>query len=166
MSYYIWLVVNVLFVIITAIYIWLFRTQDSSIILLGQFLAQIGILFFLVNVNMYFIFLVIRKSRTRKLKINLAKISRKMMKAHIPFAIMGTIIIIFHGIIMLYKMGDIVSFTNSKLLSGYAAILLLSVTLFAGYLRHKRSSGFRRRFHLVAALTFTSFFILHLFLPL
>ncbi|MEH7386523.1 hypothetical protein V7147_14110 [Bacillus sp. JJ1521] len=166
MAYYIWIFLNGLLVLSTFIYIWIFRTHDSQLVTLGQVFAQFAILLFFVNVNMYFIFLVIRRTKVRKLKIALAKMSRHMMKSHIKLAVFGTILIVFHGGIMLVKLGDIVGFSNSKIISGILAILCLTLTLFAGYKRHKKSSGFRRKFHYTTAFIFTFVFLIHLFLPL
>ncbi|WP_099363196.1 hypothetical protein [Fredinandcohnia onubensis] len=166
MAYYIWILLNALLVISTFIYIWIFRSHESQIVTLGQVFAQIAIILFIVNVNMYFIFLVIRRTKVRKLKITLAKMSRQMMKSHIKLAIIGTILIVFHGGIMLVKLGELIGYTNPKMISGMLAILLLAITLFAGYLRHKKSSGFRRKFHYTSAFLFTFLFLLHLFLPI
>lgn len=166
MAYYIWIIINALLVISTIIYIWIFRLHDSQIITLGQVFAQIAIILFIINVNMYFIFLVIRRTKVRKFKITLAKMSRQMMKSHIKLAIIGTILIVFHGGIMLVKLGELIGYVNPKMMSGMLAILLLAITLFAGYLRHKKSSGFRRKFHYTSAFLFTILFMVHLFLPI
>lgn len=166
MAYYIWIFLNALLVISTFIYIWIFRSHDSQIVTLGQVFAQIAIILFIVNVNMYFIFLVIRRTKVRKLKITLAKMSRQMMKSHIKLAIIGKILILFHGGIMFVKLGELIGYINPKMISGMLAILFLAITLFAGYLRHKKSSGFRRKFHYTTAFLFTLFFLFHLFLPI
>jgi hypothetical protein len=166
MSYYIWLLINGLLLIISTIYIWLIRPHDSTLIVSGQLIAQIAIIFFLVNVNMYFIFLVIKKSKQRKIKVGLSKIARKMMKSHIHLAIFGTSLILIHGCIMLWKLGSVIGFLHLKMITGYIGMILLTLTLFGGYRRHRKASGFRRRFHLVMALIFAVVFIIHLFLPL
>ncbi|THE11798.1 hypothetical protein E1I69_13610 [Bacillus timonensis] len=166
MAYYIWISINALLVISTFIYIWIFRTHDSQILTLGQAFAQIALILFIINVNMYFIFLVIRRTKVRKLKITLAKMSRYMMKSHIKLAIIGTMLIVFHGGIMLVKLGEIVGYASPKIISGMIAILCLALTMFAGYLRHKKSSGIRRKFHYTTAFIFTFVFLTHLFLPI
>ncbi|MEH7382316.1 hypothetical protein V7138_17785 [Bacillus sp. JJ1533] len=166
MAYYIWIFLNAVLVISTFIYIWVFRTHDSQVVILGQVFAQIAIILFIVNVNMYFIFLVIRRTKVRKLKITLAKLSRYMMKTHIQLAIIGTILIVFHGGIMLAKFGEIIGFLNPKIISGIFALFCLALTLFAGYLRHQKSSGFRRKFHYTTAFLFTFVFLIHVFPPL
>jgi hypothetical protein len=116
------------------IYIWVFRPHQSSFIVISQFLAQTAILLFFINLNMYFIFLVIRKTSVRKVKVQLAKFSRKMMKWHIPIAILGTTVIVGHAAINLSVLGPVVSYVHVKFLSGYFAFFLLLITLFAGYL--------------------------------
>jgi hypothetical protein len=166
MSYYIWTGLNGLFFLTSLLYIWFFRPHDSILITSGQFFAQVAIWIFIINVNMYFIFLVIKRVNKREIKISLAKLSRKLMKAHIPMAIIGTSLILLHAGIMLATLGSKVGYGSPKMISGYTAIFMLSLTLFGGYRRHKRASGFRRKFHLVMALIFGAIFIIHLFLPI
>jgi hypothetical protein len=161
-----WISVNSILIVFSFIYIWFFRHHDSNLVIVAQLLAQMAIILFLVNINMYFIFLVIRKSSVRKVKIRLAKFSRVMMKWHISIAITATTIIIGHATINLYEIAPVIGYANLKLVSGYLAILVLSVTLTAGYLRHKKSSGFRRKFHLLTAMTFFIVFIIHMFIPI
>ncbi|MFT4415239.1 hypothetical protein ACLM5H_15365 [Fredinandcohnia humi] len=162
MSYIIWILVNVLLVLAISMYIWIFRIEDTRLLMLGQVLAQISLLLFIINLNMYFIFLVIRKTKVRKVKIILAKLSRRMMKGHISIAIFGAILIIFHGEIMLLKLGASIGYTHSKIITGEIAILFLVITLFAGYLRHKKSSGRRRKFHFLSAFLFLIMVLLHM----
>jgi hypothetical protein len=157
--------VNTALIVISITYIWLIRPHENTSVITSQLLAQIAIVLFFINVNMYFIFLVIRKSSVRKVKIRLAKFSRYMMKWHIKIGIAGTILIIGHAIINLNQFGPIVGYAHLKLLTGYLATIGLSVTLLAGYLRHKKASGFLRKFHLVSAMTFFILFIIHMFIP-
>jgi hypothetical protein len=157
---------NIVLIIGSIIYIWFFREHDSSLIVISQLLAQIAIILFFININMYFIFLVIRKSSQRKIKILLAKFSRVMMKWHIKIAVLATMIIVGHALINLFQIGPVIGFVHLKLLTGYLAIILLAVTLYAGYMRHKKASGFRRKFHLISAMIFLVCFIIHMFIPI
>jgi hypothetical protein len=161
-----WIAVNSILIAFSFIYIWFFRPHDSSLVIVAQFLAQLAMILFLVNINMYFIFLVIRKSSVRQIKIRLAKFSRVMMKWHIKIAVTATAIIVGHAAINLFKIAPVVGYGNVKLVSGYLALAVLAVTLSAGYLRHKKSSGFRRKFHLITAMVFFLVFFLHMFLPI
>ncbi|WHY86888.1 hypothetical protein QNH39_03155 [Neobacillus novalis] len=163
MYHRIWTLANILLVVISIVYIWLFRPHDSSLVVTGQVLAQAALILFFININMYFIFLVIRKTSIRKVKIRLAKFSRHLMKWHIKIAVLGATIIAGHALINFYVFGPLVGYNHLKLLSGYLAVLLLGLTLIAGYLRHKKASGFRRKFHHFTALTFLGAFLLHMF---
>lgn len=71
MSVYVWIAVNLVVVFLTGVYIWFFQRNDAVSVLIGQLFAQAAILLFFLNVNMYFIFLIIRKTRKRKLKLRL-----------------------------------------------------------------------------------------------
>lgn len=165
MPHKLWIAVNSIIIVFSFIYIWFFRPHDSSLVVLAGVLAQIAMVLFLININMYFIFLVIRKTSVRQVKIRLAKFSRVMMKWHISIAITATTIIIVHAAINLYEIAPVIGFNNLKLISGYLAISFLFLTLAAGYLRHKKSSGFRRKFHLITAMIFFLVFLLHMFIP-
>lgn len=145
------------------VYIWVFRPHSSSIIITSQLFAQIAMILFLINVNMYFVFLVIRKTSQRKIKIALAKFSRQLMKWHIKIALMATAIIIGHVAINLLEIGPMIGYTHLKMLTGYFAFFFLVLTLLAGYLRHKKASGFRKKFHRTLAMVFTALILIHMF---
>lgn len=165
MSYYVWIILNALIIIGTALYIWIVNPHPSPTVRSGQFIAQLAIILFIVNINMYFIFLVIRKARKQKLRVSLATIARRMMRWHIPIAICATALIIIHAFIMLIKLGAVIGFLHLKMISGYAAIALLVLTLIGGYRRYRKASGFRRKFHYTMAFIFGALFMLHIFIP-
>jgi uncharacterized membrane protein len=162
MQYYIWILVNAIFIIGTTLYIWMVHPQDSKVIQSGLLIAQASVLLFLVNINMHFIFKIIKKSNRRQVRVMLAKFSRKMMKWHVPFAIVGTALILIHGGIMIIKLGPVIGLFHYKMITGYLAVICLIVTLIGGYRRSRKSSGFRRKFHLAAAMIFGSMFVIHL----
>ena len=157
-----WTFMNIAVISFSIIYIWFFRPHNSSLLVASQLFSQIAIILFFININMYFIFLVIRKTTVRKVKIRLAKISRFLMKGHIKIALLGALAITGHAVINLSKFAPAIGFFHVKIITGYLAFTALLVTLFAGYLRHKRASGFRRRFHLISAMTFLVAFLLHM----
>lgn len=166
MSYYIWILLNALIIIGTSLYIWLVNPHPSMTVRSGQFIAQMAIILFFVNLNMYFILLVIREAKKQSLRVTLAKIARRMMKWHIPIALFATSLIIIHAIIMLTKLGSVMGYAHLKMISGYIAIAALSITLFGGYRRYKKASGFRRKFHYITAFCFGALFLLHIFIPI
>lgn len=165
MRYYIWISVNVLIILAILIYIWLFNPSPSKMVRSGQIFSQIAVLLFIVNINMHFIFKIIKKSERRSIKIMLAKIARKMMKWHAPIAIVGTSFILVHAGIMLVQLGHVIGYAHPKMVSGYVALFILTLTLIGGYRRAQRSSGFRRKFHLTFALIFGGIFLIHIFFP-
>ena len=166
MYHRIWTVANIFLIIGSIIYIWVFRPHDNMLIVFSQFFAQVAMILFIINVNMYFIFLVIRKTKRRKVKVRLATFSRHSMKWHIKIAITSTILIMVHVLINIFKIGPIIGYGHFKMLMGYTAFILLWVTLSAGYLRHKKASGFRKRFHRITAMVFTVLFLIHMFVPI
>jgi hypothetical protein len=162
----IWMLLNIVLILGSITYIWLFRPHDSSLIISSQLLAQMAMILFLINVNMYFIFLVIRKTSNRNIKVRLAKFSRHFMKWHIKIAVTGAIIIIGHAAINLLKIGPVIGYTHIKMLTGYLGFIFLIITLFAGFLRHKKASGFRKKFHRTIAMIFTVLFLIHMLILL
>lgn len=152
-----WLTVNIL--TIALIMLWSFyQGFESNYILIGKLLAQAAFTLFLINLNMYFVFLLIRKSKVRELKIQLARISKQLMKYHIPIATTATILIILHGAIMLY-----VHELNFKIASGILSVCGLIFLLFSGLLRRKKATGRRRKFHYKTAFLFFAFVLFHIF---
>lgn len=166
MYHRIWTAANILLILVSFIYIWFFQPHVNTLITISQLIAQIASVLFIFNVNMYFIFLVIRKTKQRKIKIRLATFSRQMMKWHIKIAITSAILIICHAWINLSKMGPVIGFGHVKMLMGYTAFVFLLFTLFAGYLRHKKATGFRKKFHRTIAMIFTLLFLIHMFIPM
>lgn len=155
-----WLTINIITICI--IILWsCYQGYESSYILIGKMIAQVAFILFLINVNMYFVFLLIRKSKIRHVKVKLAKISKQMMKYHIPIALTATISTIIHAGIMVYSHFD--KFLMVKTISGFIAIMVLIVLLYSGLLRRWKASGIRRKFHFMMAFLFFAFVIFHVF---
>ncbi len=155
-----WLLINVTTVIV--IVLWsLYRGYDSYYILLGKLAAQTAFILFLVNVNMYFVFLLIRKSKVRNVKVRLAKISKTMMKYHIPLAITATLLILTHTAMMINAHSS--QLWSVKTAAGALSLSLLAVLLYSGWLRRQKATGKRRKSHYTMAFTFFSFVLLHIF---
>lgn len=166
MYHRIWTIANSLLILVSLIYIWAFRPHEGTLMIFSQFFAQVAMILFIVNVNMYFIFLIIRHSKQRMIKVRLATFSRYFMKWHIKIAITASILIAGHAIINLLKIGPVIGFEHIKLMMGYIALMFLLITLIAGYLRHKKASGFRKKFHRIMAMIFTVLFFIHMFIPI
>ncbi|WP_102271719.1 hypothetical protein [Cytobacillus massiliigabonensis] len=156
-----WLTINIITVIM--IIFWsLYQGYDSNFILIGKLIAQAAFILFLINVNMYFVFLFIRKSKVRNVKVKLAKISKRMMKYHIPIAVTAAMLIIIHAAIMVYVQFDYL--WKAKTASGAISIGILLLLLYSGLLRRWKASGKRRRFHYIMAFVFLGFVFIHTFI--
>jgi hypothetical protein len=156
-----WLSINILTVFL--IVCWsLYQGFDSNYILWGKVLSQSAFILFLINLNMYFVFLLIRKSKIRDVKVKLAKISKKMMKYHVPIAVTATMLIIAHAIIMISA--HLEDFWKAKTASGVISMGILAILFYSGLLRRWKSSGKRRKFHYVMAFVFFGFTLFHTFL--
>ncbi|RHW38186.1 hypothetical protein D1B31_15055 [Neobacillus notoginsengisoli] len=156
-----WLLTNGL-TILVIMSVSIYRGYDSNAVLFGKLLGQGAFILFLVNLNMYFVFLLIRKSRIRDVKVSLAKTSKKMMKYHVPFAVTATLLILTHAMFMGYA--HFGSLFQAKTASGAVAILVLSVLLYSGYRRRQKATGKRRKFHYTMAFIFIAFALGHIFL--
>jgi hypothetical protein len=155
-----WLFVNLM--IIIGMVVWsLLHETDGLVLQMATIFSQVAVILILLNLNMYFIFLIIRQSKKRKVKLTLAKISRKVMKVHVPIAISATSLIILHIVFIVFSIPFDLS--NPKLLSGLLAAIGLVFTLIAGYLRSKKASGTRRKSHIMTAFVFFVLAFLHIF---
>ncbi|WP_258000339.1 hypothetical protein [Bacillus sp. Marseille-P3661] len=155
-----WLLGNLLIALLVIVWSYWNREYVSPIILSGQTIAIAAVILFLVNFNMYFVLLMIRKGKNKEVKKKLALFSRKMMKLHVPLAITAVALIIIHAFIMgvFHPIGLI----TLKKISGIVAIAVLYVHLFSGWLRRKKATGFRRKFHASISFVFFFFMFLHL----
>src|SRR5690606_41921628 len=81
----------------TVIYILSLHDALPIYVLVATIIAQAAFILFLVNLNMYFIFLLIRKSKSRKVKVKLAQIAKRMMKYHIPIATTASFLIVIRS---------------------------------------------------------------------
>ncbi|WP_174732759.1 hypothetical protein [Mesobacillus harenae] len=156
-----WLTVNLIIVLLIAGW-GAYQGFESNYVLFGKLVAQVGFVLFLINLNMYFVFLLIRKSKIRAVKVRLAKISKRMMKYHVAIAVSATALIGIHAATMLYA--NYGSLLKAKTGSGIFLSGVLGVLLFSGLLRRWKSSGPRRRFHYRMAFIFFGLLFLHIFI--
>ena len=156
-----WLTIN-LITVITIIFWSLYQGYDSNYILIGKMIAQAAFILFLINVNMYFVFFLIRKSKVRNVKVKLAKISKRMMKYHIPIAVTAASLIIAHAMIMIAAHFDHPWITKTT--SGMITMCLMLILMYSGLLRRWKATGKRRRFHYVMAFLYIGFVFIHIFI--
>jgi predicted anti-sigma-YlaC factor YlaD len=139
----------------------LLHETDGLVLQMATIFSQFAVILVLLNINMYFIFLIIRKTKKRKVKLTLAKLSRKVMKVHVPIAISATSLIILHIIFIVFSIPF--DLTKPKLLTGLLAVIGLFFTLLAGYLRSKKATGTRRKSHIITAFIFFIVALVHIF---
>lgn len=162
MSYLHWIVLDLIYILGSTLYIWMVKLNSQTVVAFAKNTAWVAILFFLINGSMYFIFLTIKKTKNKSIRIYFAKLSRKIFKQHIQFGIIGAGLITVHAIWMLIKGGSYFGFFHPNLITGYFAFLLLIMTLTAGYIRRLKANGFRRKFHLIMALSFITSLFIHI----
>jgi len=165
MSYTLWIILNAIFILVSLIFFEVFNSNVRTTILIGQFFGQISVFLFLINVSLYFIFLTIKKVKKREIKTFMARLSKRVYRPHIHIAITGASLVLLHAGLMLYRLSGRIGFMNSKMLTGYFAVLMLITTLIGGYRRRQRATGPRRKFHARAALIFALAFFLHILMP-
>lgn len=156
-----WIGLNSFLIIVILIWSWQ-KEFISTTIAISKVFSQTSLVLVLVNLNLFFVFLIIRKSKVRDVKIMLAKFSRKAMRLHIPIAVSATAFIIIHALLMIMNHPSYL--TSLKFISGYCAIFLLIFLLVTGYRRHLMSTGFRRKSHLAMAFIFFTAVLIHIFM--
>jgi hypothetical protein len=153
-----WVLLALLAVAGTAACIGWFRPEPYNLYRFGGGVAVAAALLFALNLSYAALFQAIKRSSARSLRVRLAKLARKAMPWHIPIGIVGTALIVVHAGVMLTQFGITV---HPKMTTGLASLLLLGLALFAGVLRSRRASGFRRKFHLTTAFLFAASFLVH-----
>ncbi|WP_313801238.1 hypothetical protein [Cytobacillus sp.] len=155
-----WLTINVVTVML--IFLWsLHQGNNSTYILIGKIIAQVAFILLLINVNMYFVFLLIRKSKGRNVKVRLAKISKRMMSYHIPIAVTAASLVSIHAAIMISLHYE--HLWKAKTVSGVISLGLLPLLLYSGLLRRWKATGYRRTFHYIMAFVFIIHIFIHIF---
>jgi hypothetical protein len=120
--------------------------------------AHFAIIYFLIAFLLY-VFLYgishLPKSRIRK---KVVIFTRVFIRFHIAIAIVGAIIIVIHATLML----TIIPIESPHALTGLLTLLSLLAVLITGYLRKRKSSGKRRRYHRYMAFLFIVVLLIHL----
>lgn len=136
------------------------EANPFMIVKIALTVAPIALALFLVNYSMFIFLRLIRHSKTRKMKVFFAKIARYVMKVHLPFALVGTGLILVHAVIMMfYHPLSILALTK---LSGMLALMMLWIHLYSGYLKLKRTSRKRQRIHVLTAFTLLITILIHI----
>ncbi|SDI92661.1 hypothetical protein [Alteribacillus bidgolensis] len=116
--------------------------------------AAAAMFYFLLAFLLYPLLLGVKYTRRKKLVI----FTRIYIRFHIAAAILGTVLLLPHVIGMSFYY----STTNPKALTGLFAVCSFFAVLISGYLRKKRSSGKRRRYHRYTAFLFIVILFVHI----
>lgn len=120
--------------------------------------AKTAALYFIITFFLYPFLYTISRLPKSALRSNLVTFTRIYIRFHIAFAIIGVLLIILH----VMGMQRIISINSPRAISGYLALLSLLSVLITGYLRKRKSSGKRRRFHRYMSFLFIFFVLVHL----
>jgi hypothetical protein len=122
----------------------------------AKLFGKLAIIYFSLAFLLYLFLYLISHLPKSKLRRILVVFTRIYIRFHIALAIIGTLLIAIHVIIM----ASIVP-SSVNAITGFFALLALVTVLFTGYLRKRKSSGNRRRFHRFMAFLFIGLVIIH-----
>jgi hypothetical protein len=125
---------------------------------LAKTLAHYAILYFSAAFLLYIFLLGIIHLPNCNKRMSLVDFTRIYIRFHVALAIMGTLFISLHISWML----TIIPLESPKGLTGLLALSGLLAVLVTGYLRKRKSSGRRRRYHRYMAFAFIALVIFHL----
>ncbi|MGP4081883.1 hypothetical protein ACTWQL_18460 [Pseudalkalibacillus sp. R45] len=122
--------------------------------------AYTALIYFILSFILYLFLQWISRSGRSNFRKKLVIFTRIYIRFHVAAALLGVTSLLMHVLIMV-QFGLIGSREG---LSGMIAIGGLVVLIFTGYLRKRKSSGKRRRFHRYAAYLFLFFVLIHMVL--
>ncbi|AQQ52640.1 hypothetical protein [Planococcus lenghuensis] len=120
------------------------------------FAGRAAAVYFLLSFVLYLLLYAISHMPRSRAHRKLVIFTRIYIRFHISFAVIGTVLITGHILYMTMLPLTIVS------LAGFAALVALLPLLYTGYLRKRKSSGRRRRFHRYTAFVFAVLVFVHL----
>lgn len=120
----------------------------------------LGFALFIFNWTRNAVFATIRNIDDRERKIKLARFSKKVMPYHRWIGTLSIIIILLHGITVLYVYNF--DFTNMKILTGMLASVNLLLLVLSGWYRLLiRHDLMRRKLHIRLGISMFILIILH-----
>ncbi|WP_408009022.1 hypothetical protein ACJROX_01370 [Pseudalkalibacillus sp. A8] len=122
--------------------------------------AYTALSYFLLSFLLYIFLRLISNLGQTSIRKKIVTFTRIFIRFHVAMAILGVTSILFH---IVHMLGEGWGQTVSGV-SGFLAVCALIPLLVTGYLRKKKSSGKRRRFHRYAAYIFLIFVLIHMFL--
>lgn len=151
-----WFFIN--FIIIVYVLWKLFMSSLDLHILLGG----IGLLLILYNWTRHAFFSTIRSNIKRSRKIMFANITKKALPIHKWTGSTALLVVIGHFVYTSIHYNFY--YNHAKAISGLSALFVLILVVLFGWLRHIRTTPFRRYTHWVLAYILISLVVLHIVL--
>lgn len=149
-----WFYVNI---IIICLFLWKITTSYFHLHIL---FGALGFIFFMFNWMRHAMFATLRSNMERKRKITFAKISKWAMPIHRWTGTIALICIIIHGSIIINRFGF--QANNFKMMFGLMAGIMMCIVVISGWIRHLKTTAFKRVIHLSVAFTLFYLIIIHL----
>lgn len=137
-------------------YIYSNFTGYSLLITVGR----TAVAYFVFAFVLYLFLLAIQNLPHGRLNRRLVGFTRRYIRFHKAAAIIGALWIAVHA----YGMLQYISIQQTQAVTGLLTLVSLAAVLFSGYLRSRRSSGRRRRYHRYLSFVFIFFLLFHLFI--
>lgn len=149
-----WFFINI---IVVGLFLWKLTTTSIHLPII---FGALGFILFMFNWLRHAMFATLRSDIPRKRKIRFAKISKWAMPIHRWTGTIALICIIIHASTIFYQFGF--QTTNYKMMFGFMAGIMMSIVVISGWIRHMRTTAFKRVIHLSVAFTLFYLIIIHL----
>jgi len=107
-------------------------------------------------------FATLRSKISRKRKIFFAKLSKRAMPIHRWTGTFALLCVIIHGILVIREFGFQMNYY--KMMFGFMASIIMCIVVISGWIRHLKTTVFKRIFHLTAGFTLFYLIIVHIIL--
>lgn len=136
-----------------------FKLTDSGTpaFLSARLSGRYGSVFFLLAFSLYLFLYAIPRLPRSKAHRKLVQFTRVYIRFHIAFALLGLLFIFWHAFFMFMHIPP----ATAKMITGAAALIALLPLIVTGYLRKRKSSGKRRRYHRYSAFLFAAAVLIH-----
>jgi hypothetical protein len=122
----------------------------------AKLFGRLAISYFFLSFLLYLFLYSISHLPKSQVRGGLVVFTRVYIRFHIAISIIGTLLIVLHVMVMASLMP-----ITPKTITGLLAMIALCFVLFTGYLRKRKSSGKRRRFHRYMAFLFIALVVIH-----
>lgn len=125
-------------------------------------LGLMGVLLYLYNWTRNAVFETIRNVPNRKMKVRLARLSKRVVTVHRWTGNIALLVLLGHGILVIYQYGFYIK--NPKMVIGMTALILIIIQVVTGWLRLYKPTIKLRYFHLYNGMAIFFLILIHLML--